>query len=118
MVISLVSRSRYSRKSCRRKNPSPDRTMSEENPPRCLDVNVVPTIADDPQRVTLAKGVNDTLNAYIGITDGKAVAFLGGSTAAASYFLSHRPDGPVLLVFYAVSAVAYALGAIACVSVI
>src|SRR5687767_886974 len=92
--------------------------MSEEKPPRSLDVNVVATIADDPQRVSLAKGVNDTLNTYIGITDGKAVAFLGGTTAAASFFLSHRPGGVVLLVFYALSAVAYAAGALACVSVI
>ena len=92
--------------------------MSEEKPARCLDVNVVQTIADDPQRVSVAKGVNDTLNAYISITDAKAVAFLGGATAAASFFLSHKPDHELLRVFYYLSAVAYGCGAVAALTVI
>ena len=92
--------------------------MSEETPPRCLDVNIVPTIADDPQRVALAKGVNDTLNAYIGITDSKAVAFLGGSTAAASFFLSKPVEGLAPTICFAVSAAGYVSGAVAAASVI
>lgn len=83
-----------------------------------VNVNLLPTIGDDPQRVVLAKGVNDTLNAYISITDSKAVAFLGGATAAASFFLSRLPESTALIICYAVSAAGYVAGAANAASVI
>src|SRR5688500_184722 len=92
--------------------------MPNEDAANPVNVNLVPTIGDDPQRVVLAKGVNDTLNAYISITDSKAVAFLGGSTAAASFFLRDPPEGTLLLVCYALSAIGYVTGAVNAASVI
>jgi hypothetical protein len=92
--------------------------MPDEPASAPLQVNVLPTIADDPQCVALAKGVNDTLNAYISITDSKAVAFLGGATAAASFFLSRPVEGLVFTICYIASAAAYVTGAVNAASVI
>ena len=92
--------------------------MASDTTNKTLEVNIVATIGDDPQRVALAKGVNDTLNAYISITDSKAVAFLGGSTAAASFFLRDPPESTFLIVCYALSAIGYVTGAVNAASVI
>ncbi|HWB06563.1 MAG TPA: Pycsar system effector family protein [Verrucomicrobiales bacterium] len=92
--------------------------MPDEPPPSPLDVNVVPTIGDDPQRVAMVKSVNDTLNAYISITDAKAGAFLGGAAAAASFFLSQEPKGTGLVICYVISAIGYVSAAVAAANVI
>jgi len=92
--------------------------MNEPDASKPLSVVVVNSTADDPQRLAIAKAVNDTLNTYIAITDSKAVAFLGGAAAAASFFLSRRPEGTTYLIFYAVSAVFYAIGGVAAANVI
>ncbi|HEX2746496.1 MAG TPA: hypothetical protein VHM91_00745, partial [Verrucomicrobiales bacterium] len=92
--------------------------MPDEKPAPPLDVNVLPTIGDDPQRVAMVKSVNDTLNAYISITDAKAGAFLGGAAAAASFFLSQEPKNTVLVICYVISAIGYVAGAVAAANVI
>jgi hypothetical protein len=92
--------------------------MSDDDPAQPIQVNVLPTIGDDPQRVAMVKSVNDTLNAYISITDAKAGAFLGGAAAAASFFLSQLPKSTPLIVCYAISALGYISGAVAAANVI
>jgi hypothetical protein len=66
----------------------------------------------------MVKSVNDTLNAYISITDAKAGAFLGGAAAAASFFLSQEPKTTGLVICYVVSAIGYISGAVAAANVI
>lgn len=62
----------------------------------------------DLDKASAAKDINDYLNHYISVMDGKATAALAGSVGAATFLLQKVPTSSGLRVLYVVSVVLFA----------